>query len=166
MSSSLTHHLPACRLIGATVVALMLGFALPQPSFAATSVAGVWRVETVKQNPNNDTATITISRAKGGNSATDKFLAISGQGVYVVTGPAATSGFGFKPTDFTRMTETGDAVLIGVQPRSKNPCGFECRSGLPEHRLTVTFNLVKQGERQFREMIASADHSAADDETW
>ena len=166
MTHSLTHHLPACRLIAATVVALMLGFALPQPGFAATSVAGVWKVQTVKQNPNNNTATITISRAKGGNSATDKFLAISGQGVYVVTGPAATSGFGFKPADFTRMTQAGDAVLVGVQPRSKNPCGFECRSGLPEQRLTVTFNLVNQGDRQLRDMIASADNSPADDETW
>jgi len=165
MSHSLTNHLPTFRLIAATVVALMLGSAIPQPSFAATSVAGVWKIETVKQNPDNHTATITISRAKGGNAATDKFLAISGQGVYVVTGPAASSG-GFKPTDFSRMTETGDAVLVGVQPRSKNPCGFECRSGLPEQRLTVTFNVVKQGERHFRDMIASADHLAEDDETW
>ena len=165
MSYSLTHHLPACRLIAATVVALMLGSALPHSGFAATSVTGVWKVETVKQNPGTNTATITISRSKGGSSAADKFLAISGQGVYVVTGPAASSG-GFKPTDFSRMTETGDAVLVGVQPRSKNPCGFECRSGLPEQRLTLTFNLVKQGERQFNEMIASTEHLAADDEIW
>ena len=164
MSHSLTNHLPTFRLIGATVVALMLGSAIPQPSFAATSVAGVWKVETLKHNPNN-TATITISRSKGGNSATDKFLAISGQGVYVVTGPAASSG-GFKPTDFSRMTETGDAVLVGVRARSNNPCGFECRSGLPEQRLTLTFNLVKQGERQLNDMIASTEHVAADDETW
>ena len=163
---SYAHHLPACRLIAATVVALMLGSALPHPGFAATSVAGVWKVETVNQNPNNNTATITISRVKGGNSATDKFLAISGQGVYVVTGPAAANGGGFKPTDVSRMTETGDAVLVGVQPRSKNPCGFECRSGLPEQRLTVTFNVVKQGERQFQDMIASADHPTADDDAW
>ena len=166
MSHSLNHHLPACHLIAATVVALMLGSALPQSGFAATSVAGVWKVETVKQNPDNNTATITISRSKGGNSATDKLLAISGQGVYVVTGPAAANGGGFKPTDFSRMTETGDAVLVGVQPRSKNPCGFECRSGLPEQRLTVTFNLVKQGHQQIRDMIASADYSTADDENW
>ena len=64
------------------------------------------------------------------------------------------------------MTETGDAVLVGVQPRSKNPCGFECRSGLPEQRLTVTFNLVKQGDQQIRDMIASADRLPADDENW
>jgi hypothetical protein len=163
VSYNLTHHLPTFRLLAATLVALMLGSALPPSGFAQTSIAGVWKVETVHQNPNSNTATITISRAKGGNSATDKFLAISGQGVYVVTGPAAASG-GFKPTDFSRMTQTGDAVLVGVQPRSKDPCGFECRSGLPERRLTVTFNLVKQGERQLNDMIASAD--AGDDETW
>ena len=159
-----TNHLPAFRLIMATAVALMLGSALPHSSSAATSVAGVWKVEKVKQNPDNNTATITISRAKGDNAATDKFLAISGQGVYVVTGAAATKG-GFKPTDFSRMTQTGDAVLVGLQARSKNPCGFECRSGLPEQHLTLTFNIVKQGERQLQDMIASADNSR-DDETW
>jgi hypothetical protein len=165
MIYSFTHHLPAYRLIAASVVALMLGSALPHSAFAQTSVAGVWKVETVKSNPNNNTATLTISRSTGGNAATDKFLAISGQGVYVVSVPAAASG-GFKPTDFSRMTQTGDAVLVGVQPRSKDPCGFECRSGLPERRLTVTFNLVKQGERPIRDMIASANNSSADDENW
>jgi hypothetical protein len=162
MSYSLTSHLPVCRVIAATVVAWLLGSALPHTAVAQTSVAGVWKIETVKRNADNNTATLTISRAKGGNAATDKFLAISGQGVYVVTGPAVSSG-GFKPADFSRMTQTGDAVLVGVQPRSKDPCGFECRSGLPERRLTVTFNLVKQGERQFQDMIASAN---AGDDTW
>jgi hypothetical protein len=78
-----------------------------------------------------------------------------------VSGAAASNSRGLKPVDFSRMTETGDAVLIGLQPRSKDPCGFECRSGLPERRLTVTFNIVKNGEQQLKDMIASAD-----DESW
>jgi hypothetical protein len=159
MLSKLTDHLPACRLITATVVALALGSALPQPGFAGPSETGLWKVETMHSNP-NATATITLSRAKGTPSAADKFLAISGGGVYVVTGAAATNSRGLKPVDFSRMTQTGDAVLIGVQPRSKDHCGFECRSGLPERRLTVTFNFVKNGEQHMRDMIAAAD------ETW
>jgi hypothetical protein len=154
MLSNLTDHLPACRIIAATVVALALGSALPEAGFDGPSETGLWRVEKMLSNP-NATATITLTRAKGASSAADKFLAISGGGVYVVTGAAATNSRGLKPVDFSRMTQTGDAVLIGVQPRSKDPCGFECRSGLPERRLTVTFNFVKNGEQHMRDMIAS-----------
>jgi hypothetical protein len=165
MLSNLANHLPACRLIAATVVALVLGSAIPQPGVAAPSYAGLWKVEAVKSNPNS-TATITLSRPKRGPATADKFLAISGGGVYVVSGAAASNSRGLRPVDFSRMTETGDAVLIGLQPRSKDYCGFECRSGLPERRLTVTFNLVKNGEQQIRDMIASTDRIASDDETW
>jgi hypothetical protein len=160
MLSNLANHLPECRLIAATVIALVLGSAIPQPGVAAPSYAGLWKVETARSNPNS-TATITLSRPKGGPSAADKFLAISGGAVYVVSGAAASNSRGLKPVDFSRMTETGDAVLIGLQPRSKDPCGFECRSGLPERRLTVTFSIVKNGEQQLKDMIASAD-----DESW
>lgn len=156
MLCNLSNYLPACRLIAAAAVAVLLGSALPQAGFAAPSEIGLWKVDKARSNPNS-TATITLSRAKGAPSAADKFLAISGGAVYVVTGASAANSSGLKPVDFSRMTQTGDAVLIGLQPRSNDLCGFACRAGLPERRLTITFNIVKNGEQQMKEMIASAD---------
>jgi hypothetical protein len=73
-----------------------------------------------------------------------------------MTGPAAES-IGLKPVDFATMTRTGEAVLIGTHPRSPDPCRFHCRAGLPEPVRTVTFRVVKTGEKQIKEMLASDD---------
>src|SRR5262245_60557611 len=151
LSKNLISYLLACRLITAAFVAVALGSALPQASFAA-SYAGLWKVEKARSNPNS-TATITISRAKaGGGSATDKFLAITDTGVYVVSRASAANSGSLKPADLSQMMETSVAVLIGTQPRSNEPCGFDCRSGLTERKLTLTFNVVKDGEKQMNEM--------------
>ena len=154
MSSKLTNQLPALRLVTATLVALMLSASIPQAGFAASADTGIWKIDPAKSKFNSSSATLTIKRVQGADStAAGRFVVISGGGVYLMTGAAADSK-GLKPVDFTRMTQTGEAVLIGTHPRSNDSCGFECRAGLPERTRTVTFNVVNRAQQQIRDMLA------------
>jgi hypothetical protein len=146
----------ARRTVTSTLVACVL--AVPQLAFAA-SEAGVWKVDPAKSKFNASSATLTIQRADGANATGGRFIVISGAGVYLVTGSSASDSKGLKPVDFSRMTQTGEAVLIGTNPRSLDPCGFKCRAGLPEPVRTVTFKVVNRGEQQIRDMLASDDQN-------
>ena len=158
MLTKFTHQLPTRSLVTSTLAALMLTISLPQIGLAASD-AGIWKVDPTRSKLNSSSATLTIQRVEGKDStASGKFIVISGAGVYLMTGAAADSS-GLKPVDFTRMTQTGEAVLIGTHPRSKDGCGFECRAGLPERTRTVTFNVVKRGEQQIKDMLAYDDQN-------
>jgi hypothetical protein len=158
MSLKLTHHLPMFRLVTSTLAALILSASLPLAGHAASD-AGIWKIDPAKSKFNANSATLTIKRVEAADSkAPGKFVVISGAGVYLMTGAAADSQ-GLKPVDFTRMTETGEAVLIGTNPRSLDPCAFACRAGLPEKTRTVTFKVVKRGEQQIRDMLASDEQN-------
>jgi hypothetical protein len=148
----------ARRTVTSTLAACVLAATLPQLAFAA-SEAGIWKVDPAKSKFNASSATLTIKRADGANSTGGKFIVISGAGVYLVTGSSASDSKGLKPVDFSRMTQTGEAVLIGTNPRSMDPCGFACRAGLPERTRTVTFKVVNRGEQQIKDMLASDDQN-------
>lgn len=156
MLSKLTNQLPSRSIVTSTLAALILTVSLPQIGLAASADTGIWKVDPAKSKFNSSSATLTLKRAGGPNSgatASERFIVISGAGVYLMTG-AASDSKGLKPVDFTRMTQTGEAVLIGTHPRSMDSCGFECRAGLPERTRTVTFKVVKRGEQQIRDMLA------------
>ena len=156
MSSKFTNQSPARHTLVASLAALMLAVSIPQIAFAASD-AGIWKVDPAKSRFNSRSATLTIQRVEGAGAATDSFVVISGAGVYWVTGTRASDSRGLKPVDFENMTKTGEAVLIGTYPRSMDDCRFRCRAGLPENVRTVTFRVVKTGEPQIRDMLASDD---------
>jgi hypothetical protein len=159
MLSKFTNPLPSRSVISSALAALIMTVSLPQIALAASD-AGIWKVDAAKSRLNSSSATLTIKRVEGSNpTAPGRFIVISGTGVYLMTGAAADST-GLKPVDFTRMTQTGEAVLIGTNPRSKDACAFECRAGLPERTRTVTFTVVKRGVQQIKDMLAY------DDQTW
>jgi hypothetical protein len=143
--------------VTAALAVLILSASIPQAASAASD-AGVWKVDPAQSKFNSRSATLTIQRVEGGSSTRDSFIVISGEGVYRVTGSAAANR-GFKPADFTNMTRTGEAVLIGTHPHSTDACGYKCRAGLPEPVRTVTFNIVKSGEQQIRDMLAYDDQN-------
>jgi hypothetical protein len=145
------------RKVGSTLAACVLLAALPQVASAASAV-GIWKVDPSKSTFNSGSATLTIQRVEGAGSTSGTFIVISGAGVYRMTG-AASDSQGLKPVDFATMARRGEAVLIGTHPRSPDPCGFRCRAGLPEPIRTVTFKVVKSGEHQIRDMLASDDQN-------
>ena len=157
MLSKFTNPLTSRSIVASTLAALILTVSLPQIAAASTD-AGIWQVDPAKSRFNSRSATLSIKRTDSANAtaAAGRFIVISGNGVYLMTGAAHDSS-GLKPVDFTRMTQTGEAVLIGTNPRSNDHCGFECKAGLPERARTVTFNVVTRGEQQIRDMLASND---------
>jgi hypothetical protein len=158
MLSKLTNQLRMFRLVTSALAALILSASLPQAGYAASD-AGIWKIDPAKSKFNSSSATLTIKRVEAADSAAPgRFVVISGAGVYLMTG-AASDSHGLKPVDFTRMTQTGEAVLIGTNPRSMDACGFECRAGLPERTRTVTFKVVKKGEQEIRDMLASDEQN-------
>ena len=157
MSSKLNHRLPVLRLV-TSALALILAVSHP-PAVNAASDAGIWKIDPSKSKVSTSSATLTINRVEGGYAnAQGRFVVISGGGVYLLTG-AASESQGLKPVDFTRMMQTGEAILIGTNPHSKDACGFACRAGLPERTRTVTFNVVKRGEQDIRDMLASGEQN-------
>lgn len=153
MTLTFSNSSPVSRLVVATLAAWALGAALPQTASAASD-AGIWRVDASKSRVNERSATLTLHRVDGTNSAPGSFIVISGMGVYRMTGSHATDSAGLKPVDFANMTRTGEAVLIGTHPRSPDACAYKCRAGLPETTRTVTFKIVNSGQRQIRDMLA------------
>jgi hypothetical protein len=161
MEKPMTHNsfkAAARRTATSALAALALVAALPQIAHAASD-AGIWKVDPARSTFNSRSATLTIQRANDANPGPGGFIVISGAGVYRVTGSTAADAKGLKPVDFQAMTRNGDAVLIGTHPRSLDPCGFACRSGLPEPVRTVTFTLVKSGEQQIKDMLAYEDQN-------
>jgi len=139
----------------AAVAACAISAALPHESFAASDV-GIWKVDPAKSKYNANSATLTLRRVGPNASAgSGSFIVISGLGVYRMTaGAQAAASSGLKPVDFQAMTRTGEAVLIGTNPRSNDDCGFKCRAGLVETTRTVTFKIVNKGEQQIQDMLA------------
>ena len=159
MLSKSTNQLSVLRIATSTLAALILAASIPQAAFAASSDAGIWKIDPAKSKFNSSSATLTIKRVEGANpTAAGRFVVISGGGVYLMTG-AASDSKGLKPVDFTRMTQTGEAVLIGTHPRSMDRCGFQCRAGLPELTRTVTFKVVNRGDQQIKDMLASDEQN-------
>jgi hypothetical protein len=144
----------AHRSVMSTLAALILTASIPQAAFAASD-AGIWRVDAAKSKFNSSSATLTIKRVDAARSpAADSFIVISGAGVYRMMGASASDHSGLKPVDVANMTRTGEAVLIGTNPRSLDTCGFKCQGGLDESVTTITFAVVKSGEKQIRDMLA------------
>ena len=156
MSSKFINQSRARHTMMASLAALILTASIPQIAFAASD-AGIWKVNAAKSKFNSKSTTLTIQRVEGAAPGTDSFVVISGAGVYWVTGSKASDSAGLRPADFETMTKTGEAVLIGTHPRSLDECRFQCRAGLPEKVRTVTFRVVKTGEQQIRDMLASDD---------
>ena len=157
MPSKSANRFQARSIVRATLAALILSVSIPQIALAA-SEAGMWKVDPTKSTYNSGSATLTIYRAAAANSAGSSAIVISGEGVYQLTGAAASDIADLKAVDFAAMTRAGKAVLIGRHPRSYDRCGFECRAGLPESVRTVTFSAVEGAERQIGDMLASDDH--------
>src|SRR5262245_33565636 len=123
MSLNSTNQSPSQRLIIAAVAAIALGAALPHHAVAASDV-GIWKVDPSKSryNANANSAVLTLRRVKEASTgaAAGSFIVISGSGVYRMTsGSHASASVGLKPVDFQNMTRTGEAVLIGKNPRSE-----------------------------------------------
>lgn len=144
----------ARRTITSTLAALVLALALPQAGFAASSDAGLWKVNPAKSKFNSGSATLTMERVQSVSSNAGSFIVISQGGVYVVTGAAASDSKGLKKVDYTRMARDGKAVLIGTKVRSTDHCGFACQRGLSERHLTLTFKAVNGAEQQINDMLA------------
>jgi hypothetical protein len=159
MLAKFTNQLPALRLATATIAALILSASLPHAAFAASADVGLWKIDTLKSKFHAGSAILTITRANGANATAGRFVVISGGGVYLMTGAAAANANGLKPVDYARMTETGEAVLIGTNPRSKDHCGFKCRAGLPEHTRTVIFTVVNGKGQKIQDMLAYDDQN-------
>jgi hypothetical protein len=145
----------ARRTITSTLAALVLAIALPQIGLAASSDAGLWKVNPAQAKFNSGSVTLTIERVQNVGSTAGRFIVISEGSVYVVTGAAASDSKGLKQVDYTRMTSDGRAVLIGTNVRSTDHCGFACQRGLPERHLTLTFKAVNGGEQQINDMLAA-----------
>jgi len=149
---------PALRTLTSTFAACVLATMLPQAGFAA-SEAGIWKVDPANSKFNSSYATLSIHRTEGASSSGGSFIVISGTGVYLVRRARASESHGLKQVDFANMTRTGEAVLIGMHPRSLDHCGFKCKAGLPEPVRTVTFRVVKSGEQQIKDMLASNEQN-------
>ena len=148
----------ARRTLVSTLAALVLAAALPQAGFAATSDAGLWKVNPAKSNFSSGSATLTIERVGDANPATGSFIVISNGSVYRVTGATAYDGKGVQQVDYPRLAREGKAVLIGTNARSADLCGFRCQGGLPEPRMTVTFKAVNGAGQQVNDMLAEQKH--------
>ena len=153
MRSTFATHLPTRGLVTSTLAALILTVSIPLSAVA--SDAGVWKVDPAKSSVTSRGATLTLRRAAGAGASAGSFIVISGKDVYRVTGSAASDSRGLKPVDFEAMARTGEAVLIGTHPRSPDFCGPRCQAGLSERVRTLTFKVVKTGEQQIRDMLAS-----------
>jgi hypothetical protein len=146
----------ARRIINATLAALVLATGSSQAGFAANQDAGVWRVNPATSKFGAGTATLSIQRAAGANSAAGSFLVISTGNVYLVTGAGAGAAAvkGVKQVDYSNIDD-GSAVLIGTHAQSADNCGFRCMQGAAEPRMTVTFKAINSGEQQIKDMLAS-----------
>jgi hypothetical protein len=140
--------------VTSTLAAVALTAAFSQGCFAGPSDAGIWRVDPAKSRVSSGYTTLAIERAGGANSAPGKFIVISNQRVYLVMGPMAHAGTGTTPADYASMVRDGNAVLIGTRARTKEGCGFRCRSGLPEPKLTVTFRTAGGVQQHIEQMLA------------
>lgn len=144
----------ARRSVISTFAALALTAAFSHAGLAAPSDAGIWRVDPTKSKMREGYTTLAIERVQNSNPGAGKFIVISGQQVYLVTGPMAQNGSGVRPVDYTSMVRDGNAVLIGTGARAKEHCGFHCRAGLPEPKLTVTFRTAGGVQHHIEDMLA------------
>jgi hypothetical protein len=146
----------ANRALSSAFIALALTTTLSQISNAASPDTGIWNVDPAKSKFNATSATLALRRAESAKSVAGSLIVISGQGVYLVTGAMASNSKALKPVDFSRMTQTGDAVLIGKQAHSVDPCSFACVSGRPESTRTLTFKVVPNSDQRIKDMLAYA----------
>ena len=145
----------ARRTLVSTLTALVLAAALPQVAFAAPSDAGIWQVKPAQSKSRSGSVTLTIERVKGVNPTAGSFIVISKGSVYLLTGAAASYSKGLNQVNYGRMTKDGRAVLIGMNVRSVGHCGFLCQGGLPETRLTLTFDPASGARQQINDMLAA-----------
>jgi hypothetical protein len=138
---------------------LLSAAASPQAASAGQSDAGVWNVDAAHSTVASGSATLALRRAQGPNakSQAGRMIAISGNGVYLITGPMSAEAKGLRNVDFQHMTRTGGAILIGTKPYAASYCGFRCQAGLPESTQRVTFTLVNDAERRVKDMLAYQD---------
>jgi hypothetical protein len=131
-------------------LAALLSAALSLPAHSAE----IWKVDPAKSKFSSDTATLSIERdGQGLNPTAGKIIVISKGNVYLVTGAVAANSSSLKLADYSHMKD-GSAVLIGINARSEDPCGFRCMSGAPEPRRTVTFRTVNPSGQQVKDMFA------------
>jgi hypothetical protein len=143
----------ARRTFSSTLAALVLAAAIPQAGFAATSDNGTWKVDTAHSKFSGGMATLTLSRVEGTNPAAGAFIVVSKGNVYRLTGAGADGSKGVNPVDYTLISE-GRAVLIGTKAQSTDHCRFRCQSGLPDPRVTMTFQAVDGRAQQISDMLA------------
>jgi hypothetical protein len=143
----------ARRTFSSTLAALVLAAAIPQAGFAATSYNGTWKVDTAHSKFSGGMAMLTLGRVEGTNPAAGAFIVISKGNVYRLTGAAASDTRGVRPVDYALMSE-GRAVLIGTKAQSTDHCRFRCQSGLPDPRVTMTFQAVDGRAQQISDMLA------------
>lgn len=147
----------ARRAVLSTLTALILAAALPQAGFAASSLAGIWKVDPAKSTFSSGFATLSLQRDAGVSRAAGSFIVLSKGNVYRVTGAASSDASkGVEQVDGTDRN-SGSSVLIGTNVRSLDICGRECQSGHTDHSMktmTLTFKVVKAGGQQINDMLA------------
>ena len=156
MPSTFANLFRAHSLVASTfAMGLLLSASGTHVALAAPET-GVWRVDPVRSAYNSKSATLKILRVKrGARQMTGSAIIISGEGVYRLPGPVTSDMTHLKPVDFAHMARTGEATLIGTNPRSIDHCGLRCLAGQSESVRTVTFRVVRGAEDQLRDMLAS-----------
>ena len=143
-------------LAAAALTALLLGTALSQAALAADSADsdGIWKVDAAKSSFISGSATLSIERVSVVASGAGAFIVVSEGSVYLVTGASAYDSRRTRQVDYDRMTTQGKAVLIGKNARSRDVCGFRCQGGLPERKISLSFQPVNGADQHLNDMLA------------
>jgi hypothetical protein len=147
MEDSMTRFLAT-----AALTAVLLGSALSQ-ALAADS-DGIWKVDAAKSSFSSGAATLSIERVAEVASGAGAFIVVSEGNVYLVTGASASDNRGTRQVDYDRMTTQGKAVLLGKNARSRDVCGFRCQGGLPERKISLSFQPVSGADQHLNDMLA------------
>jgi hypothetical protein len=137
----------------AALTALLISTGLLHAAPAGNS-DGIWKVDAAKSSFNSGAATLSIERVSGPASGTGSFIVVSEENVYLVTGATAYDSRGARQVDYARMATQGTAVLIGKNARSRDVCSFRCQGGLPERKISLSFQPVNGADQHLTDMLA------------
>jgi hypothetical protein len=159
MEAPMTRNLSTAatrRILMSALTMFALATAFPQSAFAnATRNAEIWKVNVAKSkfSAGSNTLVIDLIGQPGklprpdiasGDSTASTFLFLSNGKVYLATPPAAygaASGDGVKTVDYTRLRDMS-LEQIGENVRFIDDCGYWCKMGRPNNRVTLSFTSV------------------------
>ena len=160
----MTRNLSTARrsLISALAISA-LATSFCQPAFASgTPNVEIWKVNVAKSkfSPGSNTLVIDLIGQPGksppaanGNPTASTFLVLSNRKVYLATADyAAASGNGVKTVDYTSWRDM-NLEQIGENVRFVDDCGYWCKMGRPNNRVTLRFTSVGAGAHQMGDML-------------